>query len=291
MLFLLGGCGGGKCPQIAVKSVHCIQMPADGARIPAPRGVSVDSKGNVVVIDKAGRLTVFGPQWMILRQWRMPEFSAGTPENIAVLRNGNIAVADTHYHRVVIFSGTGEVVRVQGSQGTGAGQFLYPVSVTEDDSSNLYVCEYGSNDRVQKFGPDGTLITVFGSFGTDPGQFQRPSGMAWHRGNLYVADAINNRIQVFSDTGTFLKILGTPGEDLGLQFPYDITIGNEKIYVMEWAAGRISMVGLDGKLLGRFGSTGPGEGQFNTPWGLDFAPGIGLIVADTGNRRIVEVRL
>ena len=169
---------------------------------------------------------------------------------------------------------------------------MYPVAVIQDGDGDLYVCEYGGNDRVQKFRPDGDFVLSFGSFGTGPDQFQRPSGMAWCAGKLYVADAINNRIQVFSGDGRFLASLGGAGTALSLRFPYDVALGGDgALYVAEYGAGCVSKVSLEGQLLGRYGSTGRGEGQFQTPWGVAVDSKMRLRVADTGNRRIVGLEL
>ena len=61
------------------------------------------------------------------------------------------------------------------------------------------------------------------------------------------------------------------------------------LYVVEYGVGRVSRVSLDGKLLGRFGSAGSGEGEFATPWGIAVDSKMRIRVADTGNRRIVEL--
>jgi iron(III) transport system ATP-binding protein len=107
---------------------------------------------------------------------------------------------------------------------------------------------------------------------------------------VYIADAINNRIEVYSDGGKFLKTLGGTGSRLNLNFPYDVTLGGDGVlYVIEYGAGRISKITFEGKLLGRFGSTGLGANQFFTPWGLA-SDGKRVVVADTGNRRVVMLR-
>jgi len=291
LLILLVGCGRGD-PSIPVKAMRTWQMPASGLTIPAPRAVAIGEGDEVFVLDTAGRVLVFDERGALKRQWRMPQVQAGTPEGICVLKGGRVAVPDTHYHRVILFDQSGRVVGQFGRYGTGPGEFIYPVAVVQDDQGDLYVCEYGSNDRVQKFTPDGEFLLAFGSFGTAPGEFQRPSGMVWHDRRLYVADAINNRIQLFSDTGQFLGVLGAAGRGLSLQFPYDIAMGRDgMLYVAEYGAGRVTKVRPDGQLLGRYGSTGRGEGQFITPWGLAIDSKMRLRIADTGNRRIVEVKL
>jgi len=289
---LLIGCGGAPEPPLAVREVHSWHMPADGPSIPAPRAVAIGRADEVYVLDTAGRVLVFSPDGKLTRQWRMPAWDVGTAEGVCVLKDGRIAVSDTHYSQVVIFEPDGTVAKRFGRYGTGPGEFLYPVGIAQDDHGDLYVAEYGSNDRVQKFTADGEFLLSFGTFGTGPGQFQRPSGVVWHEGRVLVADAINNRIQVFSDGGEFLGVLGAAGAGIPLHFPYDIAMAPDGgLYVVEYGAGRVTRLSLDGRLLGRYGRTGTGEGQFRTPWGLAVDSKMRLRIADTGNRRIVDLRL
>src|SRR5262249_9572977 len=154
--------------------------------------------------DTGGRVLVFDSNGKLAREWKMPEYDVGRPEGDCVFKDGRVVVTDTHYSRVVFFDRTGKLLSMSGSFGHEPGQFIYPVGITQDDAENYYVCEYGSNDRVQKFSVDGELLLQFGAFGTAPGEFQRPSGVLWHQGKVYVADAMNNRIQMFSDQGEFL---------------------------------------------------------------------------------------
>ena len=292
LMVLFCGCGTAVEPQLAVRDIRNWSIPPEGRTAPAPRSVAWGPGGELYALDTAGRVLVFDDQGTLLRQWKMPEYDVGRPEGICVFKDGRIVVTDTHYHRVVVFDRNGKVLELRGSQGTRPGQFIYPVAITQDAGGNYYVGEYGSNDRIQKFQSDGTFLVQFGGFGTAPGQFQRPSGIAWHQGKLYVADAINNRIQVFSDDGRFLEIC-VPREGAGLlHYPYDLKKTKDgDLLVVEYGAGRISRFDLTGKLLGRFGSTGRGHGEFSTPWGLTVDAAGRVVVADTGNRRIVELRL
>ena len=243
------------------------------------------------VLDDAGRIMVYGPDSKLVKQWWMPEYKIGRPEGVTVLRDGRIAVADTHYHRVVIFDADGKVTSMIGSRGTGPGQFEFTVKLTQDPSGNLYVCEYGGNDRVQKFDEQGNFLLQIGTVGTEPGEFQRPSGIVWRDGTLLVVDSINNRVQEFSDDGKFLRIV-TDVKKSGLQYPYDIARGpDDTLYVVEWGGGRVTKLSLAGEVLGRFGHSGHNASEFWTPWGVAIDSHSKLIVGDTGNRRLVELQL
>lgn len=276
-------------PELDFSQVNARTMKPVGASIPVPRALAAGKDDLLAMIDKTGRIQVFDKEGKLLRTFQMPESEAGTPEGMCYMPDGTLAVADTHYQRIVFFNEDGSIARMMGSLGRGPSEFIYPVGLTLDSAGNLYVCEYGGNDRVQKFAPDGSFITAFGTFGTGPRDLQRPSGLAWKNGRIYVADAINNRVQVFTDSGEFIGTLG--GENPpALHFPYDICAGpDETFYVIEYGAGRLTQLDLAGRVVGRFGRTGTGSGEFNTPWGLARDSLGRIFVADTLNARIVEL--
>ena len=276
---------------MTVAAVHHWSIPPAGKVIPAPRSVRFSGDGEVYVLDNAGRVLVYAADsGEVLRQWEMPAYDVGKPEGICVFHDGRIAVTDTHYHRVVFFDRQGNVLGMHGERGREPGQFIYPVAITQDDAENYYICEYGDNDRVQKFSVDGTWQLEFGTFGTAPGQFQRPSGIVWDNHRIYVADAINNRIQVFSDAGTFTDVLEFDGVPPALHYPYDMIAGqDDQLFVVEYGAGRVTELSKTGRVLSRWGSVGASKGQLTTPWGLAMDTEGNLIVADTGNRRLVEI--
>jgi iron(III) transport system ATP-binding protein len=290
-LSLAAGCSSSDDPVIPVKSIRYWPMPAMGTSIPAPRSLAIGPNDEVICLDKGGRVLVFDQDGKLLRQWMMPESSVGKPEGVCVLKDGRMAVGDTHYNRVIMFDMQGNEVGGFGGKGTQNGQFIYPVGLARDEKDTLYVSEYGSNDRVQRFGPNGNFLGAMGGFGTGDGMFQRPSGLDWRAGKLYIADAINNRILVYTDGGNYVGVLGGP-KPVSLYFPYDVRVAADgAVYVIEYGAGRLTKLGMDGKLLGRYGSTGSGEGRFSTPWGLAINSKMRCYIADTGNRRIVELQL
>ena len=289
--FAVVGCESGDDGNtISVRRVRSYLLPPIDGKITAPRGVNIGPDNEIYVLDDNGRVIVMGDNGLVLRQWRMPDNSIGNPEGICYLQDGRIVVADTHYDQLVFFSRTGEVLTTLGRHGTAPSEFVYPVAVCQDEDEFIYVAEYGDHQRVQKFRPDGTFVLQFGTQGTEHGQFQRPSGVSWIDGKVYVVDAFNNRIQVFQDDGTFVGVLDDKSYEL--EYPYDITKAPDgSFYVIEHNAGRVSHVSGAGELLGRFGSRGRAKGQFVTPWGIAYRGGSRIIVADTGNRRIVEIEL
>jgi len=290
---LLASCDRGpRVPQIPVREWRAWNLPSDAASLPTPRSVAIGAEDQIAVLDTAGRVLIFTADGALVRQWKMLDVSVGKPEGITVLKDGRIVVCDTHYHRVVYFDGEGRVSKTFGQSGTGPGEFIYPVGITKDRDENLYICEYGGHDRVQKFTREGAYLLEFGAFGTAQGEFQRPAGLAWNAGKIYVTDAVNNRVLVFTDDGKFEGLLGAPDQPLAFDLPYDIALGRDgALYVIEYGGGRLSRVSLDGKLLAQYGRTGSGEGEFGTPWGLCIDPRGRIFVADTKNRRLVRLSL
>ncbi|NQU39787.1 MAG: hypothetical protein HQ523_07530 [Lentisphaerae bacterium] len=283
------GCGS-RATRAPLKHVAVWRMEPSERGIPAPRSLCVSTNGELYVLDTVGRVLVYSPTGALAREWSMPEVSVGRPEGIVELRDGSILVADTHYHRLVRFSASGEVLSLWGQEGTEAGAFIYPVAVTQDPEGLIYVAEYGGNDRIQVFSETGGVLRSFGSFGTGEGQLQRCSGLAFLDGQLYVADAINNRIQVYTPQGELTASYARAG-DVPFRFPYDITVtAAGELAVIEYTAGRIALINGRGDSLGHYGRTGRAEGEFATPWGIAAGADGRLFVADTGNHRIVVVQ-
>ena len=290
LLLVLGlamwGCDESAEAALPVEQVIQHSLPNDAAKVPAPRDIAPGEGGELLVIDNAARILVIDQSGAVLRQWRTPTNDHGNPEGICQLRDGRIAVADTHYFRVLFFDRDGKLLSTLGEEGDGPGQFRYPVKIAEDDVGNLYVAEYGGNDRIQKFTAGGKHLMSIGSFGTGEGEFQRPSGLLWHDGRLYIADAINNRLLIYSDDGKYLGVLAA---DVPLKLPYDLSLGRDgRFYVIEYQAGRLTVIDEHGQLVGRFDG-GP-DHRLRTPWGLAVDDGSTVWIADTGHFRMLEVR-
>ncbi len=289
---LMCGCGQPEAePELGISDVRTWKIPAADHFLPAPRGLASDAENNVLVLDDAGRVLVYDSTGSLQRMWSMPDNSIGNPEGICRLQDGRIAVADTHYHRIVIFRDGGEVDEMFGSEGNGPGEFVFPVAIAQAEDGSLYVGEYGDHQRVQKFTAEGDYILEFGQHGTGPGEFQRPSGLDLHGGSVFVVDAFNDRIQVFSLDGEYQRTVQLPEGSAPLEYPYDLRVlSSGQIYVIENKAARLTLLADDGMVIGRFGSPGRDLSQFYQPWDLTVLTDGRILVADTGNHRLVELK-
>ena len=290
LVLMIAGCAEVDPNALPISNFTSWKLPADGPRIPAPRALYADENDTVYMLDNAGRVLIYSAEGEVQQTWHMPETDNGRPEGVVKLLDGRIAVADTHYHRVVFFDEYGQVESMLGTKGRDAGQFVYPVAIAQDPSGFIYVGEYGDRQRIQKFTPDGQFVTQFGEHGTAPGQFQRPSGIVWINSNIYAVDAFNNRIQVFSDTGEFVRIIELADNLPPFEFPYDIRATNDgRLFVIENKSACVTVLNEEGTFVGRFGEPGRGEGGFFNPWSLTVLSDGRILVADTGNHRIVEL--
>src|SRR5215467_8330409 len=197
---------------------------SDG-RFQKPRAMAIDKQDRLYIVDMTARIQVFDADGNFIRMWQTPVHDNGRPTGMSIDRDGNLAVADTHYYQVLFYSPEGELLRkIGGTRGTGPGEFGLVTDVVEDSKGNYYVAEYGDFDRIQKFTHDGQFISQWGEHGDGPGQFSRPQGLEVDdQDRIWVADSANHRIQVFDSDGKLLFMWGESGPGLGqLSYPYNL---------------------------------------------------------------------
>ncbi|MGV3697822.1 Ig-like domain-containing protein, partial [Flavobacterium sp.] len=200
----------------------------------APKGLDVDSSGNVYVADansnrirkitNAGVVSTVagdGTAGYLDGQGTSAKFS--NPIGVAVTASGNIYVSDTSNNRIRMISASGSVTTIAGSgaagmvngQGTSA-QFNAPRAITVDTSGNIYVVDY-SNNRIRKITTSGSVTTLSGAggFGAVNGAgsvatFKYPEGIsADSSGTIFVADVTNNCIRRVTSTGDTTTYAGS----------------------------------------------------------------------------------
>jgi len=262
-----------------------------------PRAIDIARDGTLWVVDKTGRFQHLDRRGGHLGGFAMPEIETGKPTGFSIGPDGNLYVADTHYHRVMVYSPAGKLLRRFGGYGHGDGQFIYPTDVAfaRDGSGRIFVSEYGGNDRVSVYGAEGKFLRSFGSLGSGDGQFARPSAVKVdaRRKRLYVADACNHRIAVYDLAGRLKRYLGSIGGRPGrLRYPYDLALrpGGELV-VCEYGNNRIQVLSPEGESLAVYGGPGRQLGRLAYPWGVAVGPDNNAYVVDAGNNRIQIWRL
>ncbi len=141
--------------------------------------------------------------------------------------------------------------------------FHHPTDVGLGPNGDIYVSDGYRNCRVHRYAADGTLLMSWGTPGAGPGQFNLVHSVWEHQGKVYVADRQNNRIQVFTPTGDHLATW--PGFDQ----PCKLYVDKENVMYVAELGARVSIVDLQGNVLGRWGGERTHEpGKFWGPHGI-----------------------
>jgi sugar lactone lactonase YvrE len=190
--------------------------------------------------------------------------------------------------------------------GPGTGKkpyFVRPMGVAADSRGNMYVTDM-QGDRVCVFNKDGRFLFEFGGFGVawpaagykatwKPGTFNLPDGIAVDdRGDIYVADSMNQQVQVFDGRGKFLRAFPKPWEQIGrggggrgmALFPTALDVHGDEVYVCD--AYQIAVFKRDGTFVRQFGKPGRSPGGLDRPNGIAVGQDGTVYVADSNHFRI-----
>lgn len=261
-----------------------------------PRAMAISPDDEIYVCDKEARIQVFNGDGKYLREWQTPEQYHGRPTGMSFDRKGRLAVADTHYYRVLFYEPDGKLVETLGGvHGSKPGEFNWVTDVAEDAEGNLIVSEYGDADRIQVFSSSHEPKLEWGQTGRDLGQFSRPQSLAVGKdGRIFIADACNHRIQIFrleGDKSVQLNSWGELGTDVGkLRYPYGMTFNLDgQLLIAEWGNNRVQKFTTEGKSLGVWGGLGREVGQLSQPWSVAVDSRGRTFVLDSYNHRVQRI--
>ncbi len=255
-----------------------------------PRAIAVSPvDGRVFVVDKSARIQRFSPSGEYEHVWRMPEFENGKPTGLMIDSQNRVWVPDTHYHRVVVFDRDGGELFRFGSRGEGPGQFIFPTAVALDRDGNIYVGEYGDNDRISKFSPTRQYLFSFADKASGDAWVQRPADIVIDESDvLWVTDACHHRICRYDRDGKFLSAFGSPGAGpRNLNYPYGLVL--EKggtVLVADRGNNRIVRLNRNGEFQASWGSPGRAVGQILQPWDLALTKDGRIYCLDSWNNRV-----
>jgi sugar lactone lactonase YvrE len=286
----LAGCGGASSRPDLVWGKKGVQN-GDFVR---PRAAVIDTKDRLWVVDFTARVQAFDLDGKHLGiTFSTPDYRKGRPSGMSLDREGNLLVADSHYHCFRIYDADGHETRVVSlPSGSAPGQLGYVSDVVQDEDGFFYVAEFGEVQRISKLDKDGKFITSWGEAGQEPGQFARARALALGPdGLLYLADACNHRIQVFTRDGKLVRHFGSNGEGPGeLSYPYDLGFNKKgELYVVEYGNHRVQKFTAQGESLGTWGGPGREPGKFHSPWALVIDRRGRIHVLDTENHRVQRI--
>ncbi len=197
-----------------------IDGPADSARFSSPRGICIDSKGNIYV----------GDCWN---------------HRIRKINNNGM---------VTTFAGggkTGELVVNAWKDGQDTtARFDAPCGMAIDNDDNIYVAD-AFNDCIRKITPDGFVTTIAG-IGKTKGLKDGPLGVSLlnvptelfvtAKKEVYFSDTYNNCIRKIDNDGVVSTIAGTGEKGFTkstplssqLNSPRGISIYKNYLYFAEW---------------------------------------------------------
>ncbi len=164
-----------------------------------------------------------------------------------------------------------------------------PAGLITDPAGNMYIADAGSN-RIVKCDAQGGKIAEFGQknsmFKGGQGELAKPSGLAYARQNILVADLANSRFQAFNDQGLFLYSAGERGKEQGqLRTPVSIAADNDRIYVADAANQKIVVFNTSGRFIREMGLIG-GEALVEPKQVVVDSEG-NVYVLDAGRGRVV----
>ncbi len=295
-VLLLSGCFSPPPGVGRLEKVWGGQGTADGSFM-RPRAIAIDAEDRLYIVDLTARIQVFDRDGNFLHSWTTPTWELGKPSGLTFNNAGNLLVADTHYHRMLVYTPQGELLEEQtigGVWGNGPSEFGFVTDAVQDSHGNYYVSDYGEYDRIQKFTPEGEFVFDWGGHGEGPGQFLRPNNLAIdEQDRLWVADSCNHRIQVFNVQGEKPELVfqwGEEGYEPGqMRYPYDLIVLEDCVYVSEFGNHRVQKFTREGKSLGVWGGPGREPGQMCQPWALARDSRGRLHVLDSYNHRVQRI--
>ncbi|CAM4516335.1 sugar lactone lactonase YvrE [Paenibacillus endophyticus] len=202
------------------------------------------------------------------------------PAGLAIDTKDNVYVADTLNNVIRMISPEGVTTTFAGAAGEAGGykdggaaeaKFNEPMGLAFDEKGGLYVADSGNH--LIRYIRDGKVTTVAGKpttvdattgymaggyvNGTSAdARFDRPRGLAYADGVLYVADSLNNRIRAVR-AGKVISIAGqsAPGNVVGsadaAQFnqPSSLLYSAGKLYIADTLNDSVKRLEVDAKTL------------------------------------------
>ena len=275
----------------------------------------------IVVTDLDGQVQeVYGSGIGGLRDGSADSAQFCTPQGMAV-HNDTLFVADTGNHAIRSIDLAARSVTTLAGTGEESWTFVHdttPGLITALNSpwdvsfadGFLYITMAGLH-QIWRLNPQTGMISTWAGTGNEGiaddylsnSLFAQPSGIAYVKGEFYVADSESSAIRRIDLVGRVHTLVGQglysfgdtdgAGESALLQHPLGLAAGAAGLYIADTYNNKIKLLNPEtAQVVTLFGDPTPGyrdgdaqTARFNEPGGLSFAGNI-LYIADTNNHVI-----
>jgi sugar lactone lactonase YvrE/tRNA A-37 threonylcarbamoyl transferase component Bud32 len=283
------------------------------AQLAEPSSVTVDRRGDVYLfedltgrirrIDRHGRISTIASVGDGTATPRYADLAIDGAQRLLILSSDYPALQRVGAGgRLTTIAGTGHPGYLStGARTVSPGLCGEPRSVAVDRAGRVYIACSTAN-RVIRVDGRGTYTTVAGTGGAgyagDGGpatkaMLNRPLAIAFdRRGDLYIADFLNNRLRKVSSHGIITTVAGNGERSLSgdgwhatsvaLWQPSAVAADSRgDVYVAETATGRVRKIDARGVM-----TTVGDHVTFNAPSDLAVGPTGTLYIADAGNNEL-----
>jgi len=263
-------------------------------------GVGIDSADRVYAFARGPhRIVVMDRDGNFLDTWGEGVFT--NAHGIHIGPDDNVWLTDSGDHSVRKFTRDGKLLLTIGVPGQTPGHmsgkpFCRCTHTALSPRGDIYVSDGYGNACVHKYDPSGRHLKSWGKPGILPGEFNLPHNI-WcdADGWVYVADRENHRIQVFDGEGRFETMWHGIHRPTALAMLPNapcpccvVSEGGPDMPINRDTPNlgpRLSIVGLDGKVITRLGTEMAGHepGRFIAPHGVAVDSAGAIYVAEVAH--------